>query len=109
MEVDQSETDFLIVTLLAILIELCYRLSRALNPNPKPISLADASLGRNRPMRNDVSFFKAFSFSDETLPEVVDDQESESETRCSIRTTHSGESCRIQNQLFVGSEKVAIA
>ena len=60
----QSEMSFFILRLLAVLIKLCYRLSRALNPNPQPIFLAEISLIRNGPIRNELSYFKTFGRSD---------------------------------------------
>ena len=79
---------FSILRLLAVSIELSYRLSMALNPNPKPIFLAEVSLVENRPIRNELSYVTAFDRFDGTLMQVIEDQDSESEIRCCIRTSH---------------------
>jgi len=51
----------------AVLMKLCYRLSRTLNPNPKHISLAEVSLVGSRPIRNQLSYFKTFCCVNGTL------------------------------------------
>ena len=53
-----------------------------LNPNPRPISLTDASLVGYRPIRNTLSYFKAFSRFDGSFLEVIGGQESECEGFC---------------------------
>ena len=58
---------YLILTFLAVLIELYYRLSMALAPKPKPIALAEVSLVGNWPIKNELSYFKAFGRFDGTL------------------------------------------
>jgi len=55
---------FSILRVLAILIEVSYRLSMALNPNPEPIFLAGISLVRNGPIRNELFYFKTFGHFD---------------------------------------------
>ena len=56
----QSEMSFSILRLLAVLIELSYRLPMSLNPNPKPIFLAEISLVRNRPIKNELFIIRFF-------------------------------------------------
>ena len=70
---------FFILRLLAILIKRCYRLSRALNPNPRPIFLAEISFVRNRPISNEFFYFKTFGRFDQTVLYVIEGLESESE------------------------------
>ena len=53
--------------LLVVLIELSCRLSRALNPNPLPVSLAEVSLVVSRSIRNELSYFNTFRRFDRTL------------------------------------------
>ena len=79
---------FFILRLLAILIKLCYRLSRALNPNPQPIFLAEISLVENQPVRKELSYVRAFDRFDGALMEAIEGQDAESEIRCCIRTSH---------------------
>ena len=58
---------YLILRLLAVLIKYCYRLSTTPNLNLKPIFLAEVSLVENRPIKNELSYFKTFGRFDEIL------------------------------------------
>ena len=73
----QSKTEFLILRLLAVVIELLCRLSRALNLNPWPISSGEVSLARSWRIRDEVSYFKTFGGSDRALLWVVEGRKSE--------------------------------
>ena len=79
---DQSETNFFILRFFVILMKHRYRLSMTVNPNPRSISLADASLVGYRPIRNTLSYFKAFGRFDCSFLEVIYGQESECEGFC---------------------------
>ena len=49
-----------------------------MNPNLEPIFLAEISLAKNGPIRNEFFYFKTFGRFDRTLLEVIDGPESES-------------------------------
>ena len=63
-ETDQSESSFFILTLFEVLIELYYRLSRSRSPN---LRSDFAPLPKNRPIRIELFYFKAFRSSDRTF------------------------------------------